>query len=138
MSCCPSVGMGHDRVDGLTAEPGAPVGPVRVVPQRADELERLAAVGRPEQRRRLAAGVQHVGIVGPAGLDLPNALEAAAQILRELHGRALRLVPGATEVVGAVDAGPQMLAGPAGEHPGGIPAGVDAGGVDPLHQELRL
>jgi hypothetical protein len=109
-----------------------------VVPQRADEFERLAAVGRPEQRRRLGAGVEHIGIVGPAGLYLPDALDAAAQVLRELHGRALGLGPGLTEVVRAVDARSEMLAGATDEHSRGSTARVDAGCVDPLHEELRI
>ena len=132
------VGMGHDRVDGLPPEPGSPVRPVRVVPQRPDELEGLAAVRRPEQRRRLGAGVDHPGIVRPARLDLPDPLDAAAEALGKLHGRPLGLGPRVAEVVGAVDARPEMLTGATDEHPRGSTAGVDTGRVDALHQELRV
>ena len=71
---------------------------------------------RAEQRGRLGAGPDHVG-VGGAGLDLPDPLHAGAQVGREPNRRSLGLGPGPPEVVGPVDPRSPVLAVSADEDP---------------------
>lgn len=67
----------HTRVNRLTAEARPPLRAVRMLPQRPDQRERFAAVLGAEQRRRLAAGPDHVGLGGPATLDSSDPFAAA-------------------------------------------------------------
>jgi hypothetical protein len=52
--------MRQDRVDRLASVTRIPLRPVRVIPQRADDLEPNSPIFRAEQRRRLCSGVDDV------------------------------------------------------------------------------
>src|SRR5690606_12800708 len=63
-----------DGVKAEAARPGLPQGGRRVRAQAVEFLPGGAAVGAPEERRVLAAGVDRVGIV-ERGLEVPDPLE---------------------------------------------------------------
>src|SRR5690606_30105211 len=119
----------NDGVHRAAARAGEPVLAVRVVPEGADQLEAVAAVGGAEQRVRLGAGVDHAGLVGEG--ELPGAGERLLDVVGEGDRRLLRFGPGAAEVVAAPDAGAEVRALRAGQHPAGVR--VDADRVDPHH-----
>ena len=64
-------------VDGLAAEAGAPLRAVRVVPQRADQREGLAAVVGAEQRRRARCRPTPRPASHGDGRELPDPLQLA-------------------------------------------------------------
>ncbi len=127
----------EDRVDRLAAEAGAPLRPVRVVPQRPDELEGLAPVLGAEERGGLGPGVHDVGLRGATRPQLPHLLHAGAGVLGQDHD-VRGLLPGLAQVVGAVDVGAPVRRAGAHQQPGPATASVDHAGVDLLHQEPRL
>jgi hypothetical protein len=86
-------------MDRLSAAARLPHLAMRVVPQRPDEAERFTAIGGTEQCRRFGAGVDHIGIILTTWLDLPDSLDAAAELFREAYGCALSLSPGKATVV---------------------------------------
>ena len=60
------------NVQALAAAAGHPARPVRMLPQPGDQLESLPAVGGPEQRGGLGAGVHDAGLLRPGRRELPH------------------------------------------------------------------
>ena len=63
----------------MQAQPAAarlPLRPMRVIPESLDQRPRLAGIARHEQRRRLDAAIERVGLALAAGHDLPDLLAA--------------------------------------------------------------
>src|SRR5213080_62201 len=108
--------MRQDGVNGLPTEPLAPLRAVRVIPQRADEAEVLAAIFRAEQRTGLRAGPDDVRL-GGRRCDLPDPLERLLGVRRERDRRLVRLDPALAEVVTVEDGRAPVLAGRRDEHP---------------------
>ncbi len=133
-----SVGCGNTEWMAWPPKPAPHSFPVRMVPERSDQAERLATVVGAEQRGRLRPGVDDAGLIRAARLDLPDPLDAAAQIFGKPDGCALGLGPGGTKIIRPVDARSPVFAGAADEHPRLITSGVDAGAVDALHQQVRF
>ena len=124
----------------MEAEPAAarlPPRPVGVVPQPLHEREGAAPVVAAEQRRRLDAGVEDVGLVGGARCQLPDAGQGGVAPGREGERGPLVLGPGGSEVVGAAQDGPPVVADRADEQPGARATGVDAGRVHLFAGERR-
>ena len=131
------VGVRLQRVDRGTAEAGTPFRAVRVIPERADEAEVLAAVVAAEQALRLAAGPDDAGLAG-RGMQLPDARERGVGVGGERYGALVGLDPGGAEVVAMEHRRTPVLAGRRGEQPRRGTAGVDGDGVDAVHQEVRF
>ena len=118
---CRSAGCGHDRVNGLTAETRAPVGPVRVIPQRTDQLEGLAAVvdrnradGWVRRRSRRARRPARAGSARPARRCCPDPrgtgrLRPATRSRSDQDRRSGR--PRAPVLTGAADEHPRLIPG---------------------------
>ena len=126
---------------GVQAHPASarlPLRAVRVVPQPTDQLERAPAVVAAEQRRRLDTGVEHVGLVGRAGRQLPDPCQRGVGAFREAQRCLLVLGPRRPEVVGAAQHRPPVVAHRPGEQPRRAAARVDARRVDLLAGEHRL
>ena len=101
------------------------------------EREGAAAVVAAEQRRRLDAGVEDVGLVGGARRQLPDASQGGVAAGGEGERGPLVLGPGGSEVVGAPQDGTPVVADRADEQPGARAAGVDARRVHLLAGERR-
>src|SRR5680860_63446 len=127
--------MRQQRVEGLAAVPRRPFGPVRVVPERALEFERLAAVVGAEHRTGLGAGPDHV--LAESGLELPDPLDRGVGVVGEAHPSLGGRLPAGAEVVGPADLWSDPARGGADEQPGCVATGVDHAGVDLLHVEVR-
>src|SRR5205823_5719386 len=98
-----------------TAAARLPRRAMRVIPQALDKVEGLAAVVRAEQRRRLYARVDDIGLIGAGGRDLPGLGDLGVGGFGELDVRRLRFRPRFAEVVTPPNAGTEEETRGAGE-----------------------
>jgi hypothetical protein len=130
--------MRQNRVDRLAAEAGTPLRPVRVFPEAAHQLVGPAAVRRAEQRRRLGAGVDHVGFRRTCRRDLPDPLDRCSGVRWEGQRRDVRLLPRDAKVVADGDARAEMRTVDADEQSRRGPPRVDGNRVDRVTAEERV
>src|SRR4029077_5293915 len=94
-----------------------PAGPVRVVVEAPDEGPGLPGVARLEERGRLHAAVERVGLIGTSRSDLPDLLQGKPRVGGELEGGGLRRSPLFSEIVGGLEDGAEVKAVGAGPKP---------------------
>ncbi len=128
--------VGEDGVQPLSAAARHPPRARRMLPERADQLEALAAVLGAEQPGRLRPRVHHVGL-GRRRVQLPHPLQRSPGVLGELDRRPRRLGPGAAQIVGVEHRRTPVRAVTTGQQSRRGAAGVDGDRIQRLRVEVR-
>ena len=91
----------EDRVQAHASPARHPLGPMRMIPQAAHQREGTAAVVAAEQRGRLDAGVEDLGLIRGTRRQLPDPSQRRTGVVGERQRGVILLSPRGAEIIRA-------------------------------------